>query len=654
MSLTRFYAIVCMFVCLCTSYVDWSYLCRLLINAGVDIKTCMLVLLIGYKLSCPPSLVLIQSRRPVKASIRRERTRVRKTSKNSLLFLRTPYTDLNMQNLDTPIALRRSRRVNAKSESPPAIPSPPMTPHRRKSGFCCSDPGPPVSSGLTPMIRRTYLAATPKGRRLVNVNLTPSSPTPRSKRRSDAGDVNLHHTIDGRVERRLRRNGLRDMLNRMQQEKRRAEQSAQGQIDRLRAQVQARDREIYELQNATVVMDTERIWGLEQQIRKLRRELAKRSLVKEEVTQYYGWAEPSIEVPRDDEMDMTGDGPRFGRETVVQVKAGSPSRARSSFLTPPPTSPTVPASPCYREASPSPSSRHPQMDIPEPDKQQQLEEEIASLQFKTQRLAAALDSHNALCERISEALSKGPTRGGKAFSSLEAIEHQVQLLLQTVSDQASAATHLTSAISALGFPGDDAREMITSLAAGFRDARLELEYLTPGEITLPLTSRCAGVLDLLLMRLRALTKKSREDDDAIDGYHETEQSLRKELASRTSAIDEFNEELGTVYGMLDEKDERIRELQVGNDRLRSAVDGYIRDIAELRKAVGRLADEQEESTNAHAAQQQLGEESLAANNAAIAELEARVEEEKKKAKAAMMSMKGELQRVLHLSQDFCS
>ena len=58
--------------------------------------------------------------------------------------------------------------------------------------------------------------------------------------------------------------------------------------------------------------------------------------------------------------------------------------------------------------------------------------------------------------------------------------------------------------------------MITALSSGFRAARLELEYLTPGEIALPLTSHGAEVLDLLLTRLRELAKKGKENDDAID------------------------------------------------------------------------------------------------------------------------------------------
>ncbi|RFU78242.1 glycolipid 2-alpha-mannosyltransferase [Trichoderma arundinaceum] len=542
-----------------------------------------------------------------------------------------------MEDLDLPIALRRGRRCsarpNVKSEESPSASVIPQTPHGRKRGVRHSDPGPSInSSGLTPMVRRSCIA-TPKtrrsaaptrsvsGRRLV-ITTPSSAPRPNGK----AEVLNLHHTVEGRVERRMRRNGLRDMLNKFEQEKRRKEQSAQAQIAKLKAEVKARDREIYELQNATVIVDTDRIWGLEQQIDELKDELARRSLAQEAATQYYSWVKASSDAPTNDLMDMTPDEDHFGDTTLLQLQASTPTRARSSFLTPPSTSPPMPASPCSREVSPTPTSHVDlQMHLSDLDKQL-LGEEIASLQFEVHKLTATLDSYNALGARIRDALSNGPPVAGEAFLSLEAIENQVQLLLQTMSDRAAAVAHLTAAISELGFPGDDASEMIVSLASGFRAARLELEYLTPGEITLPLTSHGAEVLDLLLTRLRTLAKQAKEDEDSIDEYHEIEQSLRKQLDTRISVMDELNAKIAEAYRKLDEKDNRIRELEVGNNRLKGAVDGYVRDITELERLVERMESEQRESTHTHAAQQKSNEELLAVKDVTIAELEAKIEE----------------------------
>ncbi|KAM0265611.1 hypothetical protein ACHAQJ_000043 [Trichoderma viride] len=543
-----------------------------------------------------------------------------------------------MEDLGLPIALRRGRRcsarINVKSEQCPVGSAAPRTPHRRKRSVRHSDPCLSIfSSGLTPMVRRTSLttpksrrSAAPTGsaggsRRLVN---TTSSSAPRLN--SQPGVLNLHQTVDGRVERRMRRNGLRDMLNKIDLEKRRKEQSAQAHIAKLKAELKARDREIYELQNATMIIDTDRMWGLEQQVNELRGQVARKSVAKEDATQYYSWPNTPSNASTDDLMDVARDEDHFGDITRLQLQASTPSRARSSFLTPPATSPTMPASPCSNNVSPTPAPHvDAQMNFPDSDRAQ-LEEEIASLEFEVQKLTATLDSYNALGRRISDALSNRPPERGSAFSPLETIENQVQLLLQTMSERAAAVTRLTAAISELGFSGTDASEMIMSLASGFRAARLELEYLTPGEITLPLTFHGAEVLDLLLTRLRTLAKKTREDEDSIDEYHEIEQSLRKQLDSRNSVMDDLNAKIAEAYHTLDEKDDHIRELEVGNDRLKGAVDGYVRDITELERLVERMESEYRESTNTHTARQKSSEELLTAKNATIAELEAKIEE----------------------------
>ncbi|PNP60335.1 hypothetical protein THARTR1_00359 [Trichoderma harzianum] len=422
----------------------------------------------------------------------------------------------------------------------------------------------------------------------------------------------------------MRRNGFRDLLGKIEQQKRRKEQTAQAQIAKLKAEVRARDSEIYDLQNATVIMDTERIWFLERQVEELKDELSRNS-VKEGVTQYYSWAKSPSDASKDDLMDTARDEDHFGHSTMLQLQASTPARARSSFMTPPATSPRLPASLCSRAASPTPSSRDTPLHYPDSDKQL-LEEEIASLHFEVHRLTATLDSYHALGARIGDALSNGPLEKNRAFSTLEAVENQVHLLLQTMSERAAAASHLTSAISELGFPGEDASEMVSSLAAGFRAVRIELEYLTPGEVSLPPTSRGAQVLDLLLMRLRELAKKSKEDDESINEYHEIEQSLRKQLDSRVSVMDELNEKIAGVYRMLDEKDNRVRELEVGNGRLKSAIDGYVQDITELEKLVACMEKEHRESTNTHTSRQKSSENLIAAKDTIIAELEAKIEE----------------------------
>ncbi|UNI17551.1 hypothetical protein JDV02_003884 [Purpureocillium takamizusanense] len=530
-----------------------------------------------------------------------------------------------MADLDVPIALRRPRRsIKTEPAAAPALTPAPKTPRRRVR---FSDPGPlgeasGAPSGLTPFIRRTSLT-TPKRR---------SSTTSRG---GGTQAPPLHQTADGRVERRIRRGNLRDLLNKLEQQKRHDERRVRAHVDRLRAEVAARDREIYELQNATVVIDTERIWGLERQIDDLRDELRRREAV----------TPPGAVTPDRARRDWTpGDDPfsddltdamdddHFGDATMAQFVASTPSRARSSFPTPPATSPNVPT-PCARGKSLR--SRTPQGSpgfayvgvetgvqacLPDPARQQ-LDEELASLNLEVSKLTATLDSYRGLYARVSGHVASAmtPTPEDAAGPPLEALEQRVQRLARAMSDRTAALAQLSAGINELGFPGSDAGEMVAALASGLRAARLELEYLTPGEIALPLTSRGAEVLDLLLTRLRALAARAREDEASIDEYHEIEQSLRKQLDARVSAMDGLRAGMEAAERAVEEQRERVRELEVGNERLKGAVDGYARDMAELERLVERVEGEARDAAAAH-------DEALSTSRADAAALEQRLEE----------------------------
>ncbi|KAF4508065.1 hypothetical protein G6O67_004493 [Ophiocordyceps sinensis] len=168
--------------------------------------------------------------------------------------------------------------------------------------------------------------------------------------------------------------------------------------------------------------------------------------------------------------------------------------------------------------------------------------------------------------------------------------------------------------------------MVTALAAGFRAARLELEYLTPGELVLPLSSHGAQVLDLLLSRLRVLAKEVQEDEATIDEYHEIEQSLRKQLDARVSVIEGLKLEMYKAEGIFSEKNAMIKELRVGNQRLNGAVAGYTRDIAELEKLIERMEQDAQAIKGTNQARQQSDRQTLAAKEASIAELEEKLQD----------------------------
>ncbi|KAM0208203.1 hypothetical protein ACHAQI_007214 [Fusarium lateritium] len=484
-----------------------------------------------------------------------------------------------------------------------------------------SDPF-PASSGLTPMVGRISVA-TPKRRRHSSA---PIETTPNTIRSSPAlpqsGEVTflpLRQVLDGRVQRRIRRNGLSEEMNTIQQEKRRRSMESKAEIEKLRGELKARDREIYELQNATVVMDTDRIWDLEKQIQDLQDELSKRSGRGMDQSRGYNWTLAARDKISAEFMDMTPDEDEFGDETMAHFVSSTPSRARTSFMTPPATSPTIPGTPDYTPPVMMTDDVGVQACFPDPN-QQGLEDEVSSLQFEVTKLTDTLESYKALSGRLTGKLSDcTPTT-----TSHEGLESQIDAMLQTMSDRACALQQLTSSITKLGFTGTDASEMITSLASGFRAARLELEYLTPGEITLPLSSHGAEVLDLMLTRLRDMVKRAKEDEDAIDEYHEIELSLRKQLDARVTVMDGLKGEMCKAEKLMSDKLARIRELEVANQRLKGAVDGYLRDISELENLVERMERDAHDVEDEYSVQLEVKRKVLTRKEDTIAELETKL------------------------------
>ncbi|KAI1505126.1 hypothetical protein F5X99DRAFT_416213 [Biscogniauxia marginata] len=324
----------------------------------------------------------------------------------------------------------------------------------------------------------------------------------------------------------------------------------------------------------------------------------------------------------DEDMDDSG----FGETTMAELVCSTPSKKRpsaganaprsasASFPTPPCTSPLLPSTPCSTWPAATealtPTRRTPrsyntgvQASLPDPEKEA-LEAELGSLRRELAKLTGALESHAALQSRIADKLVRANTGPSTSTSSSvddsntevndADIEAHLDSVLQTLSDRTSTLLELDSSLGRLGFPGNDAASIVASLASSFRSARLELEYLTPGELTLPLSSRGAEVLDLVLSRLRDLGRRAREHDEAIDEYHELELSLRQQLGARIDAADAIAAELRNEKA-------HAAELELGLDRLKTAAEGYRRDIAELERLVQRAEEEGRAKTEAETA-----------------------------------------------------
>lgn len=596
---------------------------------------------------------------------------------------------------DLPLALRRPRRSTGACPAAahetlahlkPVEVHPPQTPSRgNKKRVRFSDPGltteagagdqdededtstrtsTSTSTGLTPFMRRT--------------TLTPPSSSGGSKRRrrhsGPAAAALTHHDVftpdrdtgysgqvtflplrqvlDGRVKRRIRRNGLSEEMNVISAEKRHKSQQAKAQVDALRAELAAKDAEIRRLSGVTAVVDhddEESIDHLRREAEQLRRGLKSPapSHATEEDYDTSGSTRVGdqdsgeclhMDVDFDDD-DETSIDHFFGEESIAEIACSTPSRrqsdARRSFPTPPSsTSPLMRlATPLFRKMVSPTSHAGVQVDLADSEREE-MEEELASLHLEIEKLTSTLETYEAMTSRLSDKLSQYAPEGGSAADAILGsrsptvkVEAQLNKLLQAFSQRTAALSRVDASLGQLGFAGDDAPEMVASLATALRSARLELEYLEPGECALPLTAAGAAVLDLLLARLREASRRSREGDETLEAYAELEDRLRRQLAARVDAMDEMRREAATLRGKVKLRNARIAELETGMDRLRATVKTYTRDIAELEALAQRLegdldaARRERRGERAAEAEAEAWSEALAERDEAVARLE---------------------------------
>ncbi|KAI5922959.1 hypothetical protein F4810DRAFT_670966 [Camillea tinctor] len=500
-----------------------------------------------------------------------------------------------------------------------------------------SDPGLEVqengswaSTGLTPMIRRSSL-----GGERAAANMT--SPSHKRQKRHSApvrrladeddedmvGNDNvirilpLRQILDDRIKRRIRRNGLSEEMNTICEAKRRRVQEQKAQLQRLKDELAEKDAEIGRLHgssagnnggstNGNSAEDIARIALLEHQVQELRNKLRERT--EDDNEHEDDWSPAGPDHHSDSYMDMDtmdiDDDSGFGETTIAELVCSTPCKrkrpsnevapvpksASASFPTPPSTSPPQPSTPSSTwrarpEAMTTPtrkalfSSSHNtgvQASLPDPE----IEAELGSLRREIAKLTNTLESHTKLQSRMSSKLAlateASPSSEKQADTNNKDIESHLDAVLATLSDRTATLLKLDTSLANLGFPGADALSIVSSLASSFRTARLELEYLTPGELDLALSGSGAHVLDLIFTRLRDLGKQAHEQDAKLDEAQATEALLREQLRARVDAGD-------ALAG-------RVRDLEA---RLRATTDGYKRDIRELEKVGEQKAEERD-------------------------------------------------------------
>lgn len=549
---------------------------------------------------------------------------------------------------DQPISLRRKRRSCNEGEIQSRLNSPastieisiplPTTPRRgrprKKVRF--SDPGPNLlqtsTSGLTPFIRKTSISSTKSNRRH-------SAPVRLLDRRQDnepfAGELQfapLRQVLDGRVTRRMKRNRLSEETNKIAWEKKHEAKARKSEVYRLKKELEEKDYELQCIQDehdAANQLDfeagastranpilAEKFQEMEREIQELKTELSQKE---ERSNAHHDWqtgTQDPFDFDDDDDddhnMNMSVDGDHCGmsvQDADADMATDSPCddhdmmKFDSAFSstgdlnTAPslhdislPSPPATIADSSSQKLSCASSSTQANFQDPLNDK---LEVQLLDLQAEIKTLTSALalnkENEHRLSRKLSTYIASDQSHDNSTLdSALDHVLTTLTLAQAQVLEKEASFNALSNEVTSLGF-STDPETTIKIIVEQFRAARIEFEYLAPGEVTEGFANN--KLLTMLLERLKNLVEKVKKQDDIIDQYHEQEVILRQQLAARIDALHDVQEELAAVSTAVSRMSKEVAENDISNSRLQNALKGYRNEVSVLESLVERIEKE---------------------------------------------------------------
>ncbi|KAH8687105.1 hypothetical protein BGZ60DRAFT_340718, partial [Tricladium varicosporioides] len=271
----------------------------------------------------------------------------------------------------------------------------------------------------------------------------------------------------------------------------------------------------------------------------------------------------------------------------------TPTRLNTSFPSPPST---VPNTPCMSTSSVS-AGIQACLPILDPEKEL-LRDQLETLSSEVAKLSAAIafkDDHNSrLTEKLSDFLPPDESHDHTTLdSALDSVITELALSKSHALEQHNAFSALKNEIGLLGFSSTGPEEALEIIGRQFRQARLDLEYLTPGEIVEGFENR--KLLEMLVSRIKVLVEQVNERDDTIDEYHEQEISLRQQLNTRVTVTDSLHKELYLANSVVGDLREEIEQKETSNQRLQSALESYREEMKSLEQLIERMETEGRES-----------------------------------------------------------
>ncbi|KIN01107.1 hypothetical protein OIDMADRAFT_163286 [Oidiodendron maius Zn] len=530
-----------------------------------------------------------------------------------------------------PKSLRRKRRnsanasPNSRSNSrtvtsrPHGISTPPATPKRSKKRVRFSDPGPSIdveleSSGLTPFVQRTSLSTPTSKRRQSTPAILYRSPqhAPRS------GVIQFEslktQILEDRSIRRLRRNGLSEEQIKIEWDKKQAARTHVKEIERLKSELKESNLKLLKARDEldlvtqtgsepgepliTTSSLTSQIEEQERQIKRLKAALQEKESETANDPDWTLAARDPFNFDDDDDMMTMNYDQDFRESTMNEELMTTPTRLRTSFPSPPSTLPNTPS----RVASTSSASTQASLPVPDPEKDV-LKNQLESLQSEISKLASKIalheDNQSRLTVKLSEFLTTDESHDHSSLdSALDTVLTQLALSQSRAVEQSNEFWALGNEITKLGFAaGSSPQEMVAAIASQFRQARLELEYITPGEVIEGFENE--KLLEMLVSRVRNLNQRVKEGDEKIDQYHEQEASLRQQLNTRIDAMQDVQNDLSIARTIIGELKQEGSDKDISNKRLKAALQTYRVEVRGLEKLIERMDKEKHQAEEKH-------------------------------------------------------
>ncbi|KAG9240071.1 hypothetical protein BJ878DRAFT_431088 [Calycina marina] len=524
---------------------------------------------------------------------------------------------------ERPISLRKTRRSSAgpsrqiQQTSIVALPrlhgisTPPATPKRNKKRVRFSDPGSAIgseaayaSSGLTPLIQRTALSTPQSKRRHTTLarlwNLAPNEAPISGTLQFEP----LRQILDGRVKRRLRRHRLSEETNIIDEHRRDEANLKRTEVERLKEVLHEKDIEVQSMRDeqdlasqlgeesgrslATNAALAAKVQDLEKQIASLKAELAQKYADNTEDSDWTMAARDPFNFDEDDDMIVTNYSHDFSM--MNNDIMSTPTRLGTYFPSPPTSMPNTPS----KAVSVYDAGIQVSLPIPDPEKGllrsqlEMLEAEISKLNS-----SLALSSDNTI--RLQAKLS-GFTPGDEEQNqssldlALDTVLTKLALSQVNAMEKENAFDALSFDVTSLGFPSCSGPEQVLEkIAAQFRQARLDLEYMTPGEVVEGFENE--KLLEMLVTRMQFLVERVKEADDHIDEYHDQELLLRQQLSSRINVMQELRKELGVAKSSISELETEVEEKDISNVKLQKALERYREEVQGLEFLISTMEKE---------------------------------------------------------------